>query len=69
MQLRKPVPVSVEDHDAAGLRHVHAHFDDRCRHQNRRGPIREIGHDLLLGRVIVAAGQRRETDATELRQR
>ena len=69
MQLGQAIPVGIENHHAAGLRHVHAHFDDGGGHQNRRHARFEIGHNLRFRFVIVAAGQRGDADASELRQR
>ena len=69
VQLRKPIPVRIENHDAAGFRHVHADLDHRGRHQNRRYAGFKIGHDLRFCGVIVTPGQRGESNAFELRQR
>lgn len=69
MQLGEPVPVGVEDHDAARLWHVHAHLDYCGRHHDRRLPAGEFGHHALLRLVVVAAGQFAESHALELWQR
>ena len=69
MQLRKSVPICVENHDATGFRHVHADLDYRGRYQNRRYAGFKIGHNLRFCGVIVAPGQCCESNAFELRQR
>ena len=69
MQLRKSVPIRVENHDATGFRNVHADLNYRGRHQNRRYTGFKIGHNLRFCGVIVAPGQCCEANAFKLRQR
>ena len=70
VQLRKSVPIRVENHDGTGFRNVHADLNYRGRHQNRRYTGFKIGHNLrFCGAHRRLPGQCREANALKLRQR
>ena len=53
VQLGHPEPVGVHDHHHGGVRHVHAHLDDRGRHEHIGRPVGEGPHRA----VLVVGGQ------------
>ncbi len=68
VQLGQTKAVGIEDDDAAGLPHIHADLDHRGGHQHRRLAGCKRRHHASFRLVVIAAGQRGESYAPELRQ-
>ena len=65
VQLRQPEALGVLDHHQGGVRHVHAHFDDRGGHQQLHAAGGERLHGLRFLRRRQAAVQQADAQALQ----